>query len=224
MSNAPLADIASRLAARYPTRFLQRYTYWKVRTDPLYPAVWSVLNRAPELPLTDYGCGAGLFAFFLRENGYQGSILGIDIDSHKVAAAQRLAAGYNPAPQFTCADYRGYAFEGTPGHVTLLDVLQYVPGKDQQEFLAAITPAVAADGGLLILRCGLRDQSWRYRITMIADRFARVIGWMKTPPLEFPTRESLTDVMSQSGMEIKLQPLWGRTPFNNYLIIARRTS
>ena len=224
MSDAPLVDIASRLAARYPTRFLQRYTYWKVRTDPLYPAVWSVLRQAPELPLTDYGCGAGLFAFFLRENGYQKPILGIDIDSEKIAAAQRLATGCTPAPQFTCADYRTFRFEGTPGHVTLLDVLQYVPGMDQQAFLAAIAPAVAKEGGLLILRCGLRDHSWRYRVTMIADRFARIIGWMKTPPLEFPTRESLTHVMQQSGMQIELQPLWGRTPFNNYLIIARRTS
>ncbi|MCB1209176.1 MAG: class I SAM-dependent methyltransferase [Verrucomicrobiales bacterium] len=220
MAGAP--EIAASLARHYPTPFLRHYTYWKVRTDPLYPTVWELLSAAPtQLPVLDLGCGAGQLAFYLRAHGYTAPIVAIDADAVKIKVAQDIADLHPPAPRFIAADYRDLPPQ-SPGHVTLLDVLQYIPRTEQIQLITSLAPHIAADGGTLIIRNTLLDQTWRSRVSLVADHFARWVRWMGSPPLEYPDRQELADTLSDIGLNAKFQPLWGATPFNNYLIVATR--
>ena len=56
-------------AARYQTRFLRSYARSKLATDPLYAAVAERL-RGTSGTIADIGCGIGLMAAYLREEGF----------------------------------------------------------------------------------------------------------------------------------------------------------
>lgn len=213
--------IARKVASRYPTPFLRQYTYWKTVTDPVYPAAWELLHHAPPLPLLDLGCGAGQFAFFLREQGFDAPLIGVELDSAKVETANRIAMAHDLRARFLALDCR-HLREPHSGHVCLLDVLQYVPLAGQRDMLARAAALVHEGGGIFIARNGFRDGSARYQITRAADRFARIIRWIKAPLVEYPTREMFEDVLGSAGLTVEVRPLWGGTPFNNHLIIARR--
>ena len=214
-------SLARTISARYPTPFLRHYTYWKIVTDPVYAAVWDVLADAPSLPLLDLGCGGGQFAFFIRECGYTAPLAGVELDAEKVEIASRIAAAHHLDARFLAQDYRDIG-EDHQGHVCLLDVLQYVPPDAQREMLARAARLVHQHGGLFIARSGLRDDSMRYHITRMVDRFARAIRWIRAPLVDHPARETFEEVLGAAGLKVECRPLWGRTPFNNHLIIARR--
>ena len=79
-----------------------------------------------------------------------------------------------------------------------------------------------APGGKLIIRSGLRDSSWRYRITVVGDWLAKLTFWMKAAPVCYPDRELFESVLGSAGLKVRVEPLWGGTPFNNHLIAAER--
>lgn len=204
--------IAKRLSRLYERR-LRSYVYWKVRLDPSYPAVVEQLRGREHEPLLDLGCGIGILPLFLREHGFTGPITGVDFDDRKIAVARQVA----PAVRFICADARGPL---PPAHnVVMLDVLQYFDTESQNRILANIAGAVPP-GGVAVMRQGVRDRSWRFRMTRTADAFARVIRWMRMERLNFPTREQIVEAFA--GFEAEVTPLWGRTPYNNYLFVFTR--
>ena len=168
----------------------------------------------------DLGCGLGLLAFYLRHQGFHPEILGIDYDASKIEAAQRIAEKHYPGTRFRHGDAR----EGIPdfqGSVTILDILQFFQHDEQTRLLTHASRAVAP-GGNLVIRSGLRDKGWRFRVTYAGDFLARATRWMKAAPTCYPTRESITGVLEAEGLKGEVTPLWGKTPFNNYLISFRR--
>jgi trans-aconitate methyltransferase len=189
----------------------------KLATDPVYDAVAGLLSDH-DLPLTDLGCGVGLMAFYLREHGVRAPIAGIDHDGAKIAAAREIGAAYQGLT-FAAGDTRSWA--GPTGSVLLLDVLHYFSDGDQAALLERIAGGIAA-GGMVIIRDAVRDGSIRYRITYAAEAFARGIRWLKAERLNFPGREAIVRPFRERGFAEEVRPLWGRTPFNNYLFVFRR--
>lgn len=205
-------DVAARVAARYPTRFLQHYARGKISSDPLYNAVFERLRGSDE-PILDLGCGAGFLALYLRERGVTARIHGIDHDAEKVAVAQRTAG---EGMTFACGDVRDAVdWRGT---ILMLDLLHYFDAATQ----ARILGQAAASATTVILRDAINDGSWRYRMTYAQESFARVIGWLKAERLHFPTHEAVVGAFH--GFTSEVVPMFGRTPFNNYLFVFRRAS
>ena len=203
------------IASRYPTRFLRSYARVKIASDPAYDAVFGLLRESSE-PLLDIGCGIGLMAFYLRERGMRMPIAGIDHDPRKIEIARRVAGG-DPTLSFDVRDARQpVAFRG---NVVLLDVLHYFDDAGQQIILRN----AAAAGGMIIIRDGIRDGSLRYRLTYAQETLSRVGGWLKAERLHFPTRESIENSLNGDFRE-EVRPMFGRTPFNNYLFVFRRAS
>ena len=208
-------DIAERLAGLFPGRGLQGYVRWKVRTDPAYAAAAERLVPR-DRPLVDLGCGVGLLAFYLREAGHVAPIIGIDFDERKIEAASVAAKRYR-AIDFIAADVRAPL---PPGHdVVMLDVLQYLAREEQQVVLRNIAAAIAP-GGMVVIRQGIRDHSWRHRFSAVTDAIGRVIRWMKAERLTYPSRDEVAAPFATFAAEIT--PLWGRSPFNNYLFVFTR--
>jgi len=209
------------IAAMFPGRWDRNYVAAKLRTDPLYSTLTENL-RDSELPLLDIGCGLGLLAFVLRAEGIGVPIHGIDYDPRKVEAARRGAISSHARELlFSHHDVR----TGLPAHqgnVSILDILQFLTPDEQATFLPLAASRVAP-GGRLIIRSGLRDASWRFKVTVLGDWLAKATFWMKAAPTHYPTSGDFQKILSPFGT-VEISPLWGGTPFNNHLIILRRTT
>lgn len=208
------------IAALFPGRWDRNYVAAKLRTDPLYQALTDQLRDSP-LPLLDLGCGLGLLALFLRAEGIQVPILGLDYDSRKIESAQQAVAQSKLSNlSFSHHDAR----RGLPeheGNVSILDILQFFTPSEQESLLKLAASRVPL-GGKLIIRSGLRDNSRRFKITVLGDWLAKATFWMKAAPTHYPTAEDFRRTLSPFGT-VEISPLWGGTPFNNHLIILSRT-
>ena len=207
--------IAKRISDLYERR-LRSYVYWKLRMDPSYPAVRERLRGREKEPLLELGCGAGLLSFYLRESGFTAPITGIDFDERKIEAARNAALNTNGL-EFICADATTSLPQGR--NVVLLDLLQYVTTAAQQTILRNIA-SIVPPGGIVILRQGIRDDSWRYKFTHVVDTIGRAIRWNRGEPMNFPPREQITGAFE--GFTAAVTPMWGRTPYNNYLFVFVR--
>jgi SAM-dependent methyltransferase len=206
-------DVRARVASLYESRFLQGYARGKIARDPAYAAAFRAL---PDAPLLDLGCGAGVLAFYLRERGFTAPILGIDHDAKKIAAATRAASRYQGL-SFREGDARApISFQGS---TVMLDLLHYFDEPTQRAILRAAA-ARTPPGGVVVIRDALRDGTWRYRATYAQESFSRLIGWLRAERLHFPTRALIVDAFA--GFDAEVTPMWGRTPFNNYLFVFRR--
>ena len=145
-------EIAERLAALYDRRSLQGYVRWKVRTDPAYSAVREVL-RGRLQPVLDLGCGVGLLPLYLRERGHIAPMLGIDFDQRKIDVARTAAQGYDDI-EFIAGDAREPL--SPDRDVVMLDILHYFDSASQQTILANAARA-AGEGGVIVIRQGIRD-------------------------------------------------------------------
>lgn len=210
------ASECQALARRFPGHWDRHYVAAKLRSDPLYTAVAAELAGS-SLPLLDLGCGLGLLAFFLRASGIDVPIHGLDYDSRKIDTARRVASATGSHRlQFDHHDARN----GLPDHrgnVTILDILQFFT-PESRDTLLQLAASRVAPGGKLIIRSGLRDASWRFRITVAGDLLAKATFWMKSAPVHYPADEDFRRVLSPFGT-VTVTPLWGATPFNNHLIV-----
>jgi 2-polyprenyl-3-methyl-5-hydroxy-6-metoxy-1,4-benzoquinol methylase len=213
------ADLPARLGRMFPHRADRCYVAAKVRSDPLYGAIYDELSSSNH-SLLDIGCGLGLLAFYLRERGLATPVTGLDYDARKIAVAARAAADHGCAGVvFRHHDAR----HGLPAHhgdVTILDILQFFTPPEQEALLAAAVQRVAP-GGKLLVRTGLHDRSWRFRLTVAGDFLAKLTRWMKAAPIQYPTRATFEQALAAHGF-LTIRPLWGATPFNNYLVVLRR--
>ena len=219
MNASAIAD--AFVEPRWPPR---RYHYYYVRgklaSDPLYPGVVATL-RGCEAPLLDLGCGIGLLAHALRADGQAMRYAGVDFDVGKIAVANSAAqrAGLADTAFATCDLMRERPSHR--GSVALLDVLQYLPGAVQERVLDDAI-AMLAPGSKLVIRSGLHDDNARGQATRMVDCLANAIGWMRSGPLRYPTREWFERKLADAGLAADFRPLHGRTPFNNWMIVATR--
>jgi SAM-dependent methyltransferase len=210
-----------KIAAMFPGRWDRNYVAAKLRTDPLYAALAENL-RGSDLPLLDLGCGLGLLAFYLREESIGVPILSLDYDSRKIDAARRATLSFQAMD--LCFSHHD-ARSGLPAHqgnVSILDILQFFT-PDEQETLLKLAASRVAPGGSLIIRSGLRDASWRFKVTVLGDWLAKATFWMKAAPTHYPTSDDFQKILSPFG-NVEISPLWGGTPFNSHLIILRRST
>lgn len=202
----------------YGNRWHYHYSRAKLGSDPLYPGVVDAL-RGSQAPLLDLGCGIGLLAHALRDAGIDLPYRGIDNDAPKIAQARRAAGN---------AGLRDVAFDvvdlaaGLPAHrgsVAILDVLQFVPPQAQDGILDS-TIAMLEPGARLVIRTGLDDGSARARTTRRIDALSRLLGWMNSGPKRYPQADALRAKFAEASLQSQFTPLYGNTPFNNWLVVA----
>jgi SAM-dependent methyltransferase len=215
VQNIPTRFIASSFL---PDRYFQVYTLCKLATDPLYPAICAQFEGHDQ-PLLDLGCGIGLLLQCLRAVGNPISYVGIDSDSAKIAAA-RLAAGKRGIrdADFELADL----VDELPAHhgsLALLDILQYLERSSRERLLLQVARRLSPTGKA-VMRIGIDDGSWRAHVARSADRLGHSLRWMRSSFRSQPTREELMRCFADAGLSARFSPLWGKTPFTNYLVVA----
>lgn len=201
-------------------RYDYYYTREKLASDPLYPGVLQAL-RGSDAPVLDLGCGLGLLAHALRQDGQALPYYGVDNDAAKIARGTRVAQQRGLADtRFEVVDL-AHTLPTHRGSVAILDVLQYLPQAAQQRLLDA-SIAMLTPGARLVIRAALDDGSRRDSATRFTDRLAHMIGWMQSLPVHYPNESELRRTLESAGLQVDFAPLYGKTPFNHWLIVATR--
>jgi 2-polyprenyl-3-methyl-5-hydroxy-6-metoxy-1,4-benzoquinol methylase len=220
------AATARRIAHAFlPARWHGNRTHYfyaraKLRSDPLYPGVVDAL-RGSDAPLLDLGCGIGLLAHTLRDAGLTLPYRGVDIDARKIARATSAAANAGLRDvAFECIDLAA-AIPAHRGSVAILDVLQFVSPRAQDAILDAAV-AMLVPGARLVLRTGLDDGSARARTTRRIDTLSRALRWMNAGPQRYPEAGALGARFEAAGLACEFTPLYGKTPFNNWRVVATK--
>jgi len=211
-------EALQQIAARCAKRWDRHYVPIKLSTDPVYSAVAEALGDQA-LPILDIGCGIGLLAQFLRGLGVTAPLVGFDYDARKIESATAMAESLADV-SFSVGDARTQ-LPAHAGQVVILDILQFFQPAEQNALLRVAAERVAP-GGRLVVRSGIRDATWRYRLSVIGDWLAKATLWMKSGPVAYPTLDQFRDTLSACGLSVTCRPLWGGTPFNNYLIVAEK--
>jgi 2-polyprenyl-3-methyl-5-hydroxy-6-metoxy-1,4-benzoquinol methylase len=209
----------ARVAAQFPQLWLRCYVGSKLRCDPIYSAAYERFRGSAE-PILDIGCGLGLLAFYLRERACRQPILGLDLDARKIRQGNRIAAA-----RYSDIDLRHQDIQGPipvfSGNIALFDVLHYLPPPEQTSLLSRLAQCVAPEG-LLVIRDCPRDNSPRFWMTYVAEKFAQAVSWNLNTSIHFPPRERIAEAFNENEFERESRPLWGTSPFNNQLFIFRR--
>jgi SAM-dependent methyltransferase len=210
----------TRVASLFASRWLRFYVGSKLRSDPVFRLAHELLSDVAG-PILDIGCGVGLLAFYLRERGFNQTIVGIDIDKRKIRRAIAASESHRYAGlRFVVHDVARDLPPFT-GSITIFDLVHYLGSSAQRKLLAEVATRVAP-GAALLLRDSPRDGSARFRATYAAEVFAQTISWNWRTPLHFPTTASINAAFSESKFVRDVQPAWGATPFNNRLFVFRR--
>ncbi|WP_108472492.1 class I SAM-dependent methyltransferase [Rhodanobacter thiooxydans] len=208
-----------RIARLYDNHLQRGYVRCKLARDPVYAAA-AALVADTTLPLLDIGCGIGLLGLYLHTLGQARPYLGVDHDARKIAAGQQAVqrAGLGALMSLRHADVA--ELPPTHGHVALLDVLHYLPAERQPILLREAARHLAPDG-CLIIRNVLREPNWRFHATRVEEFFLRTSGWIPGGAQHYPGAGEVRAPLEDAGLEVHIEPLRGRTPFNSYLIVAR---
>jgi len=89
---------------------------------------------------------------------------------------------------------------------------------DQRGVLRAVAGRIPP-GGRVLIRTTFRDRSWRYFATLAEEAVVRMSGWIRGGRCRFPSRAEVV-----AGLEVSIRPMGGKTPFNSYLIEAKRAA
>jgi cyclopropane fatty-acyl-phospholipid synthase-like methyltransferase len=216
----PDRHVRQRIASRFSRRGDRLYIHGKLATDPVYSACATAI-AGRRLPLLDIGCGLGLLGHYLHAIDALEGYVGLDNDPRKIAMGREAAQRAGLARELTLRQDEATAPQGVRGHVALLDVLHYLPEDRQAELLANAVDHLA-DDGVLILRSVIRDGSWRYRATVLEERFIKAVGWIPGGAQYFPTEGDIRQVLEPRGIHVRFRPLFGRTPYNSWLMTASR--
>jgi SAM-dependent methyltransferase len=181
--------------------------------------VWDLLGETRE-PLLDVGCGIGLLPFYLRERGFEPTIVAVDADTRKLAEGRQAAGTRHRDIEFVEHDLV-HQLSSFQGNVAMLDLLHYLPPARQRTLLTELAACVPA-GGTLLLRDCPRDGSPRFWMTYAGEVFAQSISWNLDARLHFPSLETIDAPFRHEEFARDERPAWGRTPFNNRLFIFQR--
>jgi SAM-dependent methyltransferase len=180
---------------RYQGKFIEQFVHWKMKMDPMFATLDSVVPRTGHI--LDLGCGYGIATHWLACFTDTRTFFGLDYDEDKVRTAQQTALKH-PRIQFELGDVLTCDYP-TCDAVLLLDVLHYWQPEKQQLILEKARRALRP-GGVLILRDGARAESDAHRRIHRWEKFATYFGLNRTQEgLHFLTPIELESALKQAG-------------------------
>jgi len=180
---------------RYQRVLIEQFVYWKMRCDPMFAVLDSVVPR--QGVVLDLGCGYGLASHWLACFTDQRTFVGIDYDEDKIRVAKRTVAEH-PRIQFESGDILEHDYPPCDV-VLLLDVLHYWTPEKQQAILTKARQALRP-GGRLVLRDGARGGDVAHQRVHRWEKFATRVGMNRTKEgLHFQTQSELESALRSAG-------------------------
>ncbi|MGC3958805.1 MAG: 1-acyl-sn-glycerol-3-phosphate acyltransferase [Verrucomicrobiota bacterium] len=200
---------------RYQGIYVEQFVKWKMKLDPFFLKLDSVVPRQAQV--LDLGCGYGMATHWLAAFTDTRTFWGVDYDEEKIRVAQRSAAEISRI-KFTQGDL--LECELPPGDAALLlDVLHYWTADKQLLILNKVRQALRP-GGRLILRDGARAETSEHRNIHRWEVFATQLGMNRTKEgLHFQTLAEMETMLKRAGFaHWEIQPGAGND--SNVMLVA----
>lgn len=155
----------------------------------------------------EIGCGHGLFSTYVALAGPGRSVLGVDIDVHKIALAERVAAGLPGVDLTFRVAPSGAVPQGPWDAITIVDMLYLLPA-DAQRTLLGQAAAQLAPGGFLLVKEMSSTPRWKANWNRWQETLAvSVLGITErdrsragTPTLSFVDPETMAVWLRDDGL------------------------
>lgn len=196
-------------------RFTQGYVHWKLRLDPILPAVLDLARREDFGRVVDLACGRGQLGLALLEAGAARTLTGLDWDERLLADAGQ-AAGADAA--FRRADLRT-ADVPAGDTVLLIDILYLMPRELQLDLLRR---AATAARERLVVRVFDPARGWRSAVGWLSEAGIWLAGLYRRTGRQPLPLATLTGVLDEAGFTCTVEPCWGVMPLPNVLLVGRR--
>jgi SAM-dependent methyltransferase len=218
---------------RQAGRFAWHFARGKVGADPAFMGLLRCGLIAPGARILDLGCGQGLLAstlFAAASLHARGEwptawpaapsgarVHGIELMLRDVERARRALGALAVIEH---ADIRTAAFAPADA-VVILDVLHYIPRRDQDAVLTRVRDALSPEG-VLLLRVGDASAGLPFRVSNWVDH---VVTWARGHRLGKLHCRPLRDwiaTLERLGFRVEAVPMSEGTPFANVLLVGRR--
>ncbi len=193
------------LIKAYPTLSWQDRLHMMVRwyVCPL-PRIASLVPG--EGIIVDLGCGHGLFTQLLARQASARTIIGIDLDEHKIALARQVTL---PNLQFIAGDIAAADLPSAAA-ITILDVFYLIPFEIQERLLT-ICAKNLKPGGVLLLKDMAETPRWKFRLNqfeeILAVRLFHITASLKSEGFYFRRREDWQALLCHLGFEVQTIPM-----------------
>jgi 2-polyprenyl-3-methyl-5-hydroxy-6-metoxy-1,4-benzoquinol methylase len=204
------------------TRLHTRLRWWWCP----FPVLESSVPSAGDV--LEVGCGHGLLSLYLALGSPRRHVVGVDIDSAKIAEAKEAAGRLRPGEAnvtFQAVD-AGYVPEGAWDAVVVADVLYLLPEPDQHALLTAAANALRPNGVLVVKEMGLTPRwklTWNRAQETLATRVFRVTDSVGRG-LTFVEPERMASWLTDVGLEVSHRAVDRGYPWPHHLIEARRAA
>lgn len=183
----------------FSSPYVESYIAWKLRLDPIYRKVDSLVSESARV--FDLGCGYGLMSNILARKSMGRTIRGVDFDEAKIAVARGTRLETQNT-RFEKADFLTMQFPKADA-VLMVDILHYwEPGK-QIDIIRRAAECLAP-GGTVVFRDALESPGWRHKITALLERFSTGSGCnRKGDGLHFMDRRFYEEAFGQCNLAIR---------------------
>ncbi len=170
--------------------------------------------------ILDLGCGNGLFAAIMKLGSPARSIVGIDLDARKIAAA-RKSLGNLPHVDFRLGDIAATEYPKADA-CTIIDVLYLLPVEAQNRILRMCAEALPP-GGTLVLKEMDKKPRWKYLWNMIQETISvKIVGFTLGSRFYFRTRKDYVATLAGLGFTLEVVPLHRGYAYSHVLYLARK--
>ncbi|HET6244631.1 MAG: 1-acyl-sn-glycerol-3-phosphate acyltransferase [Bacteroidetes bacterium] len=186
----------------YKGPILEWYMRVKVGLEKNYELFDRLLPKQGKI--LDIGCGYGFMAYMLGYRSSQRIVKGIDYDGNKIEIAQN---GYLKGKNVSFAQGNALEFKFERyDAIVLSDVLHYLKTEDQIVLLENCIENVS-EGGMLLIRDGVKELEKRHKGTKLTELFStRILGFNKTGEngLTFLSSQLIHDMAAKHSLELSL--------------------
>ena len=165
----------------------------------------------------DVGSGHGLVSNLLALTSPRRTVLGIDLDPKKVAAA-RGTVGDRPNIRFEVGD-AAHLPAGEYEAVTIADVMYLIPPPTQHAIVASIARTLTP-GGVFVWKSQIRQPRWKYAVTYSQEWLMTHLGPTHGSGLFFMDREESLQAIRDAGLQPAVVPMPSLRPYTDILFLG----
>lgn len=156
--------------------------------------------------IIDLGCGHGLFTQLLARESATREVIGVDLDTHKIAVAQQATL---PNLRYSASDIAVAPLPPAQA-VTILDVFYLIPYPIQEQLLQTCA-AKLAPGGVIVLKEMAEKPRWKVALNWLEESLAvrvfRITDHSGGGKFYFRERADWQHLFNQLGFSVDTIPL-----------------